>query len=883
MFTLCLLTLWLASCGSAGNGAGREGLSPGQAGNGQEADNASGQPGQGSASSGAQGSPLGEGGADPGAENAEAGADAQAGSGADAQAGAGSDVQSGAQAGAGADARTGAGADAQAGAGAGAQAGAQGDAVAGAPADPSAAAASGTGADGGTSSESSESSETSESAEASEANAEKRWRYYIASDNTNLREGPSAEYARITSVTIGAAAYAIGLPDQEWQHVLFEGQEGYIKAEFLTPGYFLASIPPIYNQAGQFADGLAWVRIGDAQSGKSAFIDTTGRALTPFRYDSAADFSEGLARVEIGGLYGFVDTEGNEAVACIYSRADSFSDGMAMVGQSQTSPAKFGFINQWGRELVPLLYDDASAFADGMAKVQSGNNITNIRYGFVDKAGNVAVPLGKYRSLDSFSEGRAAIGVGAGTNLRYGYIDPSGYEVVPCRYSAAEPYADGVARVRMGAWDSGLWGYIDKNGREIIPLGKYGILPETDMDFNFSEGLAIVGIGAKGSDGAAYASQAIGFIDKNGELAIPYLYDWAYPFSEGLAAVSVGARHVLDGGINQASGGKWGFIDKSGEEIVPPKYDAVQSFSQGLAAVNYGIHWIEDEHNAYLGGGKWGFIDREGNELVPIIFDEVRPFGNGMASVRLGSRWGFISLESLGREPWEAPEEPTRSQSQIPFLGYEEIEDLFVAQKTIGDWVKALTSQDIDYDIRLEEATGELILSIYAQDRKIAELIFDGASEEVEELLYTGAYSTKTLEPYMWERQIKLVLYVDFAAMGLPFTLRGISIGSSAESVKEAFLDTKTSEDEMYNWKDVAPDAFIEHGVTFLGGIDEKAANPSQNHGLTRAIMYYHTMVFYDNDREVYSIYYGRTRINFAIDQSGQVASLIYQDMTHRN
>lgn len=65
-------------------------------------------------------------------------------------------------------------------------------------------------------------------------------------------------------------------------------------------------VPPIYQQAWYFKDGLARIRA----DGKWGFIDSTGAVAIPPRFDRAWDFEYGLALVEVDGKRGYVDAEG---------------------------------------------------------------------------------------------------------------------------------------------------------------------------------------------------------------------------------------------------------------------------------------------------------------------------------------------------------------------------------------------------------------------------------------------------------------------------------------------------------------------------------------------------------------------------------------------
>lgn len=97
-----------------------------------------------------------------------------------------------------------------------------------------------------------------------------------------------------------------------------------------------------------------------------------------------------------------------------------------------------------------------------------------------------------------------------------------------------------------------------------------------------------------------------GFIDKNGNEVIPFIYNDTKIFKEGLAGVKLN--------------NKWGFIDKNGSEVIQFKYDDVWCFFEG------GLALVEKDN-------KWGFISKEGLEIIPIKYDEITYFDKGLAMV----------------------------------------------------------------------------------------------------------------------------------------------------------------------------------------------------------------------------------------------------------
>lgn len=61
-------------------------------------------------------------------------------------------------------------------------------------------------------------------------------------------------------------------------------------------------MPFKYDDAGNFSEGLAVVRLND----DIGFINKSGEIVIPLKYDAAGDFREGLAPVELNGKWGFI-------------------------------------------------------------------------------------------------------------------------------------------------------------------------------------------------------------------------------------------------------------------------------------------------------------------------------------------------------------------------------------------------------------------------------------------------------------------------------------------------------------------------------------------------------------------------------------------------
>ena len=114
-----------------------------------------------------------------------------------------------------------------------------------------------------------------------------------------------------------------------------------------------------------------------------------GKVVIPCIWNSASDFSEGLARVENkNSRWGYIDITGEVVIPCEWSDALDFSEGLAGVRDLHipfTSAPKWGFIDMRGVLAIPYTWDFVDSFKNGMATVKDhkGNFL------IIDKEGNV--------------------------------------------------------------------------------------------------------------------------------------------------------------------------------------------------------------------------------------------------------------------------------------------------------------------------------------------------------------------------------------------------------------------------------------------------------------------------------------------------------------
>ena len=270
---------------------------------------------------------------------------------------------------------------------------------------------------------------------------------------------------------------------------------------------------------------------------------------------------EGLYQLVVGEsggwtqMVGAVNTQGEVITYVDY--IDNFINGLAIVKKN----GKYGVIDKNGDYVINYEYEKIDYRRQEKIYVALKENV----YYDISTSGDIlnAFPLNLelYDGVSYYLCNGLKIVYNKDSNYfnwKYGIVNSSNEIVLPIAYSQIYAYggfSEGLCNVSLSETYMGksVDGYIDKYGNIIIPF-------EYEYSGSFSEGLAVVGKNNK-----------YGYIDKYGTLVIPYEYDGADIFSEGLAAV--------------CKDEKWGYINSSGEVIIPFEYVSAGNFSNGVAEV----------------------------------------------------------------------------------------------------------------------------------------------------------------------------------------------------------------------------------------------------------------------------------------------------------
>ena len=100
------------------------------------------------------------------------------------------------------------------------------------------------------------------------------------------------------------------------------------------------------SQQAYFAEGL--LPFSDSRRWWG-FVDKSFRWVIPPKYDFAEEFSDGLAPVQVGGEWGYIDKAGNEIVPPKYRLAWPFSDGLGRIRIDIAAGEKCRSVAWWDR------------------------------------------------------------------------------------------------------------------------------------------------------------------------------------------------------------------------------------------------------------------------------------------------------------------------------------------------------------------------------------------------------------------------------------------------------------------------------------------------------------------------------------------------------
>lgn len=146
----------------------------------------------------------------------------------------------------------------------------------------------------------------------------------------------------------------------------------------VSPTPIIESLPELLAQIGSVGCEHHNLSLME-QRGKWGYANSEGQCVIAPIYDTAQEFSEGLAAVWLHGVWQYIDTRGQLYMDCREMRTiKNFKEGLAAVAIGD----KWGYIDKNGRTVIEPKFEMASSMNNGVAQVKY-----NGKYGYISKNG----------------------------------------------------------------------------------------------------------------------------------------------------------------------------------------------------------------------------------------------------------------------------------------------------------------------------------------------------------------------------------------------------------------------------------------------------------------------------------------------------------------
>ncbi len=198
------------------------------------------------------------------------------------------------------------------------------------------------------------------------------------------------------------------------------------------------------------------------ENGPWGYVTEEGDWLVQPIFDSAFTFSEGVACVSTGGLYGFIGTDGQYVIEPRFAEPDwraFFNEGICAVTEDGEH---WGYIDKQGNWVIEPKYEQYMGIGEGLIAVRDDSG----KWGIADKKGNFLTEQ-KFPHLCSFSEGLCAA---SEDGEHWGFIDTRGQWAVEPKYDECyfEGFINGNGFAIVSYIGSDSYILIDKEGHELL-------------------------------------------------------------------------------------------------------------------------------------------------------------------------------------------------------------------------------------------------------------------------------------------------------------------------------------------------------------------------------------------------------------------------------
>ena len=330
-------------------------------------------------------------------------------------------------------------------------------------------------------------------------------------------------------------------------------------------------------------------------------------------------FCENLYPINDKAGGGYINKNGVIVLKQKYNFAERFVDNYAIV---QGKNLKYGIIDKKGNVVVNFEFDNLDNLSENFVTYKKGN-----KYGYIDIIKNIKSGA-VYDNIKKFKEGLAAVCI----NERWGFINKEGKIVIEPKYYDVSNFSQGLAAISYSKHNT--IGYINKKGIIVIPFKDNDLEPK-----EFCEGLAPVI--TKNENSSSYINRK-GKIVIDKEKIYPII-SYCSPFSEGLAVIYI---------YNDTNEVTTGFMDKKGKikyaltfslpkNLEKDEFCVFENFSSGMAQITIDY--------------RTGYINDKFELAIPPIYEFARDFEGDLAYVKFEEKEGYINKK--GQWVWSKPRE----------------------------------------------------------------------------------------------------------------------------------------------------------------------------------------------------------------------------------
>ena len=296
------------------------------------------------------------------------------------------------------------------------------------------------------------------------------------------------------------------------------------------------------------------------------FANNLGLMKIQPMYEDAGQFHNGLAAVKTNGKWGYINFQGKMIIAPMFDKAFSFNENSAIVAKEiSTNIYQYGLIDKYGNFILEPSFGKIREFKEELAAICIGNPNMG-KWGFINEKGTFVIPP-SYLAVNDFLSNYTTV---KNNNGMWQLIDDENDIVDDEEYVWASSYASDMMLVDNGEEKY----YCNKRGKKEVEYED--VFGDDDaFDYNIKMNSYKNSFFTSYNDNEVCVYREIsedgtyqyGLMDEDGDIVKKPFASYIYEFKDGYAIVRFGDE----------SNGKFGIIDMDGDIVVSPIYDKIEN------------------------------------------------------------------------------------------------------------------------------------------------------------------------------------------------------------------------------------------------------------------------------------------------------------------